>query len=148
MNHIYIHTYTHEQPYTCHLCSLHFHKSSHLAKLMLMLSPEPTFHCTECDLGFQHRSSLLQHLLTHTQEQDPMLDSDDKAKVSKMAVVLCSHCGQTFQQCSSFKPSLVHPCQGQGPSVLGRPCSLSSLQESKPCVIVTLARPPNAVNTW
>lgn len=62
-----------------------------------MLSSEPTFQCTECNLGFQHHSSLLQHLLTHFQEQDPMLDSDDKAKVMEMAVVLCSHGGQTFQ---------------------------------------------------
>jgi hypothetical protein len=37
-----------------------------------------------------------------------------------------------FPTAFQLKPLPVHPHQGQGPSVLERPCHLCSLQESKP----------------
>uniref|UniRef100_G1PG75 Zinc finger and SCAN domain-containing protein 10 n=1 Tax=Myotis lucifugus TaxID=59463 RepID=G1PG75_MYOLU len=87
---LHMRTHTDERPHACHLCSHRFRQSSHLNK-HLQTHSEPAFLCAECGQGFQSRTSLLQHLLAHAQDQKGPC---------------CSHCGQTFKRRSSLKRHL------------------------------------------
>ncbi|XP_016066916.1 PREDICTED: zinc finger and SCAN domain-containing protein 10 isoform X1 [Miniopterus natalensis] len=102
---LHMRTHTDERPHACHLCSHRFRQSSHLNK-HLQTHSEPAFLCAECGQGFQSRTSLLQHLLAHAQDQKAPCASEAKAKEPELTVVLCSHCGQTFQRRSSLKRHL------------------------------------------
>ncbi|XP_036899272.1 zinc finger and SCAN domain-containing protein 10 [Sturnira hondurensis] len=102
---LHMRTHTDERPHACHLCSHRFRQSSHLNK-HLQTHSEPAFLCAECGQGFQSRTSLLQHLLAHAQDQKAPCTTENKTKPPELAVVLCSHCGQTFQRRSSLKRHL------------------------------------------
>ncbi|XP_070267684.1 zinc finger and SCAN domain-containing protein 10 isoform X1 [Myotis yumanensis] len=102
---LHMRTHTDERPHACHLCSHRFRQSSHLNK-HLQTHSEPAFLCAECGQGFQSRTSLLQHLLAHAQDQKGPCAPDTKTKVAELTVVLCSHCGQTFKRRSSLKRHL------------------------------------------
>ncbi|KAF6128437.1 zinc finger and SCAN domain containing 10 [Phyllostomus discolor] len=102
---LHMRTHTDERPHACHLCNHRFRQSSHLNK-HLQTHSEPAFLCAECGQGFQSRTSLLQHLLAHAQDQKASCTTETKTKAPELAVVLCSHCGQTFQRRSSLKRHL------------------------------------------
>ncbi|XP_007937748.1 zinc finger and SCAN domain-containing protein 10 [Orycteropus afer afer] len=139
---LHMRTHTDERPHPCHLCGHRFRQSSHLSK-HLQTHAEPAFLCAECGQGFQRRASLLKHLLAHAQDQNqaqkpPCGPAEPKAEAQppapELTVVLCSHCGHTFQRRSSLKRHLHIHAKDKGHQCTECASSAQPAPERRPYV--------------